>query len=162
MLHRLPNDIRELGRTPVFRGLSNRELDALQRLGTMIVRGPGELVVRSWQSSSQIVVIVAGEVVATTDDGRRRTLRDGACFGAFPPWDDVDEPEKVETITRVTLFVVGRREFATIRNVHPRIADRLTTALLTTPGPDAQTPIRQEGQSARSRDISRRLVPHSR
>ncbi len=137
MLHRLPNDIRELGRTPVFRGLSYRELDALQRLGTVVVRGPGELVVRSCQSASQIVVIVAGELVATTDDGRRRTLRDGGCFGAFRPWDDF-EAERVETITRVTLFVVGRRDCATIRTLFPRIADRLTSALLTTPGPDAK------------------------
>jgi CRP-like cAMP-binding protein len=147
MLHRLPKDIRELGWTPVFRGLANRDLDALQRLGTTVVRGPGERLVRSRQSSSQMVVIVTGEVVATTDDGRSRTLSDGACFGAFHPWDDL-EPEGVEAITHVTLFVVGRRELATIRRVYPHIADRLTAALLTTPAPDARAAGRREGRQS--------------
>jgi signal-transduction protein with cAMP-binding, CBS, and nucleotidyltransferase domain len=160
MLRILPNDIRELGRTPAFRRLSNRELDALQRLGTVVVRGPGELVVRSCQSASQIVVIVAGEVAATTDDGHRRTLRDGACFGAFPPWDDLD-PERVETITPVTLFVVGRREFPTIRNMYPAIADCLTTALLTSPGPVAEPVSRHDDRWVGSAHGARRLVPDS-
>jgi signal-transduction protein with cAMP-binding, CBS, and nucleotidyltransferase domain len=161
MLHKLPNDIRELGRTPAFRGLSNRELEALQRFGTVVVRGPGELVVRSCQSASQLVVIIAGEVAATTDDGQRRTLRDGAGFGSFPPWDDFD-PERVETITKVTLFVVGRREFATIRNLYPGIADCLTTALLTSPGSVAEPVRRDDERWVGSAHGARRLVPDSR
>jgi CRP-like cAMP-binding protein len=124
MLHRLPDEIRELGRTPLFRDLSMRELDVVQRLGTVIDRGAGELLCPRGQSAGQIGVIVSGEVAATTAGGRRRHLRDGDCFGTLGRPHDT-EPEEIETVTRVTLFIVSRRELSTIRSVCPRLAARL-------------------------------------
>jgi CRP-like cAMP-binding protein len=135
MLRKLPNDIQALGRTFRFRDLSKRELHAVQRLGTVIDRGAGEVICRLDQSSRQVAVIVCGEVAATTADGRRRRLHDGDCFGSLSSSGQQVEPEEVETVTPVSLFVVGRREYAALRYECPRLAARLAGVHDATPAP---------------------------
>lgn len=144
MLRKLPDDIQALGRTSPFRDLSKRELDAVARLGTVIDRGASKVVCRMHQSTAQLGVIVSGEVAATTAGGRRRHLRDGDCFGSLSDSRHDAEPEEVEAVTPVTLFVVGRREFATLRDACPRLAARLEGVPDVKPTPSSS---RTEGRS---------------
>ena len=96
------------------------------------------------QSTAQLGVIVSGEVAATTAGGRRRHLRDGDCFGSLSDSRHDAEPEEVEAVTPVTLFVVGRREFATLRDACPRLAARLASVPDVKPTPSSS---RTEGRS---------------
>jgi hypothetical protein len=125
MQHPLPNDIRELGQTPLFGGLSKRELERIQRLGTVVDRGPGESLCRAEQSEGQLGIVVTGELVATAPCGCRRYLRRGDWFGSTPCSGCPGVPEEIETVTAVTVFVMSRRELASIRNVCPALATRL-------------------------------------
>ena len=134
MLRKLPTEIQELGRTALFRDLSKRELAAVQRLGTVIDRRAGTVMCRIDQSASQVAVVISGELAATTATGRRRHLRGGAYFGSLRNSASADaEPEQVEAVTPVTVFVVGRRELSTLRDLCPRLAARLAGVCDTKP-----------------------------
>jgi CRP-like cAMP-binding protein len=126
MAHKLPTDITALATTPLFHGLSWRELDAVQHLGTVIDVAPGRRVRCPDQRPAQFAVIVWGEIAATTASGHRRTLGAGDWFGTIAVcWDDYVEPEWYETLIVTTLFVMTRREFLSCAAVCPRLATRI-------------------------------------
>ena len=82
MLQRLPNDILALATTPLFRDFSDRELDAVQRIGTIVDVMPGRVVSRPEDNPAQLVIVVWGQVVGT-DGFRRRVLGSGDWFGSM-------------------------------------------------------------------------------
>ena len=125
MFRKLPEDIKELGRTPLFRDLSKRDLEAVQRLGTVIDR-PGDTVLcHACESVGQVAVIISGVVASTATGGRRRQLGAGDFFGRLSDPAHPAEPQHVEAVTDVTLFVVGTREYGALRYACPRLAARL-------------------------------------
>ena len=133
MRHKLPNDIRALGETQLFRDLSPRELDDIQRLGTVIDRDAGQVLCRADQYAGQIGVVVRGEIAAVTAGGRRRELRKGDWFGSPGALRHETEPEEIVTVSRATLFVMSPRELASVRFACPRLAARLANLCSDTP-----------------------------
>jgi signal-transduction protein with cAMP-binding, CBS, and nucleotidyltransferase domain len=125
MLRKLPDDIQELGRTPLFRDLSKRELAAVQRFGTVIDRAAGTVLCQMCQSVGQVAVIMSGVVATTPAGGRRRQLGAGDFFGVLSDPRHPARPQHIETVTDVTLFVVGERDYSSLRVACPRLAARL-------------------------------------
>jgi hypothetical protein len=122
MFRKLPATISALATTRLFRDLSKRELQTVQRVGTVVDLDPGRPVRCPRSHSGQFAVIVWGEVVATNEAGRRRALGPGDWFGTIAD----DEPETFETQAHTTLFVMSRREYLGLRSVCPRVAARLS------------------------------------
>lgn len=127
MLHKLPDDIQELGRTPLFRDLSKRELAAVQSLGTVVDRAADTVICQMCQSVGQVAVILSGVVATTPAGGRRRQIGAGDIFGVLSDSQHPARPQHVEAVTAVTLFVVGERDYAALRTTCPRLAERLAT-----------------------------------
>lgn len=133
MLRKFPDDIQELGRTPLFRDLSKRELAAVQPLGTVIDRAGGTVLCQMCQSVGQVAVILSGVVATTPADGRRQQLGAGDFFGVLSDSQHPARPQHVEAVTDVTLFIVGERDYPALRTTCPRLAERLATPGDTTP-----------------------------
>ncbi len=135
MFRRFPTDIAALASTQLFRDLSNRELDTISRIGTVVDIAPGRRVRCPRRHPGQFAVVVWGEIVATTDDGDRCVLRAGDWFGTIAgSVSDTSsegeatgaEPVSFETVRPTTLFVMSRREFAGLRTACPRVAARVS------------------------------------
>jgi len=127
MLRKLPDDITALATTPLFRDLSKRELDAAQRMGTVVDLAARRRVRCPEQQPAQFAVVVWGEIAATTTDGRRRVLRAGDWFGTVAAGPGTGgEDATFETLTDTTLFVMNRREFVRCRSICPRLAARVS------------------------------------
>lgn len=125
MLQRLPNDILALATTSLFRDFSDRELDAVQRIGTIVDVSPGRIVSRPEDNPEQLVFVVWGQVVGT-DGLRRRILGSGDWFGSMDAVRTrTADSEVFETLCATTLFVMNRREFATLRSTFPRVVARM-------------------------------------
>ena len=81
--HCLPADLRALGRTPLFRGTSDRQLSAAQQFGTIVNAAAGRVLCRQGQQPGQFVVVVSGRVITVAPSGHHRILGRGECFGAL-------------------------------------------------------------------------------
>ena len=127
MLHKLPDDIQELGRTPLFRDLSKRELAAVQSVGTVVDRAAGTVICQTCQSVRQVAVILSGVIATTPDGGRRYQLGAGDFFGVLSDSRHPAPPQHVEAVTDVSLFVIGERDYTALRMACPRLAERLAT-----------------------------------
>ena len=135
MFRKLPDDIQELGRTPLFRDLSKRDLAAVQRLGTVIDRPADTVLCQACESVGQVAVVISGVVATTAVGSRRRQLGAGDFFGLLSDRAHPAEPQHVEAVTDVTLFVIGTREYAALRHACPRLAARLARIDDTNPVP---------------------------
>jgi CRP-like cAMP-binding protein len=156
----LPADVRALGRTPLFRGCTNRQLFNAQRYGTIVDAAAGRVLCRQGQQPGQFVVIVSGRLITVASSGAHRMLSYGDWFGALAsPGQPNVEPEGVAAVTASVLFVVSRQEFAGLEEACPDFGARLTSGSLmlrartseqppsvprvvTTPQPRGKTPCR--------------------
>ena len=128
MRHSLPADVRALGRTPLFRGCTDRQLFNAQRYGTIIDADAGRVLCRRSQRPGQLVVIVSGRVITVAPSGADRILGRGECFGALAtPGQPCAEPEGVAAVTASVLFVVSRNEFAGLVEACPSFGVRLSS-----------------------------------
>jgi len=128
MRHRLPADVRTLGRTPLFRGCTDRQLFNAQRYGTIIEADAGRVLCRQGQRPGQLVVIVSGRVITVAPSGAHRILCRGECFGALAtPGRPCAEPEAVAAVTACVLFAVGRNEIAGLVRVCPSFGAHLAS-----------------------------------
>jgi len=127
MFRKLPTDIQALATTPLFRDFSKRELESVQRIGTIVELAPRRQVSRPGETPAQFVVLVRGRVVATTNLGVRRVLREGEWFGTVECRGRVvREPETYRTVITTTLFVMNAHEFAALQAACPRFAARIS------------------------------------
>ncbi len=129
MFPRFPPDVTAMSATPPFGDLTRREVDAVQRYGTVADVRAGRPVPGQRRHPEQFVIVIRGQIAAVTDYGRRRYLWAGDCFG-MPAEDETGLGlETFEALTAATLFVMTRREFASLRAECPRLGTRLATQL---------------------------------
>jgi hypothetical protein len=143
MFRRFPPDILALAATPLFLNLTDRELDAVQRAGTVVDVPAGRTMPCPGRHPAQFAVVIWGQVAATSRDGRRRVLRAGDWFGTgaeegtaavpdrlsyrHPSGQAYPEPaprETFETVVPTTLFVMNRRDLAVLGARCPCLAAR--------------------------------------
>ena len=129
MLRKLPVEIDALIDTPLCRDVPRRELDAVDRLGTVVNVAPGRLLAWPDQHPMQIVVILNGAVIGIPTSGSPRILGRWAWFRSTTDRDHL-KPETFETLIPSTVFVIGQREFGALRVA----SDRLAARLLNPPG----------------------------
>jgi hypothetical protein len=149
MFRRFPPDILALAATPLFLNLTDRELDAVQRAGTVVDVPAGRTVPCPGRHPAQFAVVIWGQVAATSGDGRRRVLRAGDWFGtvaeegtaAVPDLDftgghragpEAFAQETFETMVPTTLFVMNRRDLAVLASRCPSLAARFRGLLTRT------------------------------
>ncbi|MBE0428455.1 MAG: Crp/Fnr family transcriptional regulator [Thermoleophilia bacterium] len=144
-----------LKRTPVFRGLSDEELDEIVPLLIERKLRGNTVVFHEGDTASAFYLVKTGRVkiYKVSPDGREQVLAilsDGQIFGDVPTFDGGPYPATAETMDDTKIFLIPREDLLGVVRRHPEIAIKVIAVL---------------GQRLRQalelvRDLSFKQVPH--
>jgi CRP/FNR family cyclic AMP-dependent transcriptional regulator len=120
-----------LKRLPIFAACSDRDLEAVARLSTTLDIGPGKVLATEGLPGQEFVVIRAGTVKVTRDGAELAELGPGDYFGEISLMDGGPRTATVTAVTPVTIEVVERRDFDSLLETVPGLAQRLMIGLAT-------------------------------
>jgi CRP/FNR family transcriptional regulator, cyclic AMP receptor protein len=100
-----------LERTPLFAGLSRRELEHISRLVKEVDVPVGKHLAAAGETGRELFVIVEGRAVVTTRRGRAVYLGPGDAFGEMSLIDGEPRSANVQATTPMRLLTLGYREF---------------------------------------------------
>lgn len=111
----------------IFDGLSGRERRKLQQLFSVVEMGPGALVGSQGAACREFAVIVSGSVAVSVDGQPLAVLDEGCHFGELGLLDRSDRRRRASVVTLepTRLGVANRREFATLLDCFPLVAERV-------------------------------------
>jgi CRP/FNR family transcriptional regulator, cyclic AMP receptor protein len=118
-----------LGRCPFFADLSRGELRELAKVTEDMEVEEGKTLTREGASGSEFFVIVDGEVAVTKDGSEVRTLGEGDFFGEISLLEDRPRTATVTAKTPLRFFVLTRRNFRSLLDKQPELAEKVTGAL---------------------------------
>ncbi len=118
-----------LRNVPLFRGLSQRQLEQVARLADEVEVPSGVRLATAGEAGHELYVIVAGEAVVKIPSGRSVRLRAGEFFGEMSLIDGGPRSAQVEAATPMKLLVVGHREFWTLLREAPPLITKIMRAL---------------------------------
>jgi CRP-like cAMP-binding protein len=118
-----------LRNVPLFRGLSQRQLEQVARLADEVEVPSGTRLATAGEAGHELYVIVAGEAVVKIPNGRSVRLRSGEFFGEMSLIDGGPRSAQVEAATPMKLLVVGHREFWTLLREAPPLTPKIMRAL---------------------------------
>jgi CRP/FNR family cyclic AMP-dependent transcriptional regulator len=120
-----------LKRLPIFAACSDRALEAVARLSTTLDVAPGKVLATEGLPGQEFVVIRAGTVKVTRGDAELAELGPGDYFGEISLMDGGPRTATVTALTPVTIEVVERRDFDSLLETVPGLAQRLMIGLAT-------------------------------
>jgi CRP-like cAMP-binding protein len=118
-----------LQRIPLFAGLKRQQVERLGMLADEVDVPTGKVLMRQGDSGSDMMVLVRGSVAVERDGERLNTLGPGDFFGEIAL---VDGGPRTATITAEepsTLLVVTHRDFHSMMEEFPEVADQVLNAL---------------------------------
>ena len=120
-----------LSRTPFFEGFAKKDLTAIARHAETIDIEPGMALVREGQTGREFFVIAQG--TATIQRGGRKIakLGPGDAFGELSLLVGAKRNATVRADTRMTVVVLGQREFLGTLQDSPQLAFKLLKQLAT-------------------------------
>jgi len=118
-----------LNRSPLFEGLSGRQLTQIARLTDDLDVPAGTVLCQEGSRGREFFVIVEGEAEVTRHGKRVAVLRDGEFFGEIALLEPVTRTATVTAATPLRFFVVGEREFSGLIATDPGIERKLLRAL---------------------------------
>lgn len=125
---RLDGALLELAATPLFAGLSPRELQAVARSADRFQAPAGAVLARAEQPSAQFVVLTGG-IAEASDAVDPRLLSAGDHFGELTVLEVAPQVPTVRAVTAVRGFAFGRRGFWDAVAQTPSLAVRLACSL---------------------------------
>ena len=120
-----------LKRLPIFAACSARDLEAVARLSTTLDIPPGKVLATEGVPGHEFVVIRAGTVEVTRNGAKLAELGPGDYFGEISLMDGGPRTATVTAVTPVTIEVVERRDFDSLLETVPGLAQRLMIGLAT-------------------------------
>jgi voltage-gated potassium channel len=101
----------ELAEVALFRGLSRRELKAVDGLTMSIRRPAGTILARRGTTGLEVFVVVSGEVEMRSRTGDAVTIGAGELCGELPPVGPTTRDSTLVTTRPSELLVLSRAEF---------------------------------------------------
>lgn len=120
-----------LRRVPLFKGLSQRQLEQVARLVDEYEAPAGKRLATAGEAGRELFIIVSGQVRVSLPRGRTVRLGPGEFFGEISLVDGGPRSASVEAMTPMRLLVVGRREFWALLNEAPSLNASIMCALAT-------------------------------
>jgi CRP/FNR family cyclic AMP-dependent transcriptional regulator len=120
-----------LKRLPIFAACSNKDLEAVARLSTTLDVAPGKVLATEGLPGQEFVVIRAGTVKVSRGGVELAELGPGDYFGEISLMDGGPRTATVTAKTPVTIEVVERRDFDSLLETVPGLAQRLMIGLAT-------------------------------
>jgi CRP-like cAMP-binding protein len=121
--------IEHLSRINLFEECSNRELQAIAKVGDEITMTAGTVIVDQGQMGREAFVLMDGQVTVRRNGRKITTLSTGAVIGELSLLDHGPRTATVTCDTDCELFVIDQRHFRGVIEHHPAIAMKLLAAL---------------------------------
>lgn len=118
-----------LKRLKIFAACSDKDLEAVARLSTTLDISNGKVLATEGVPGQEFVVIRAGTVKVTRGGAELAELGPGDYFGEISLMDGGPRTATVTAITPVTIEVVERRDFDTLLETVPGLAQRIMIGL---------------------------------
>jgi CRP-like cAMP-binding protein len=121
--------ITALKQSPLFEGLSRKQLANLARLTDELDMPAGTVLCKEGSRGREFFVIVDGEAEVTRAGRQVATLGAGDFFGEIALVDRVNRAATVTAVTPLRLFVISDREFHSVLETDPTIERKVLRAL---------------------------------
>ena len=118
-----------LARTPLFSGLSKKELTELARMSDDLEIEAGHVLCREGQIGREIFVIVEGEVVVTRKGRPVKRSGGDEFFGEIALLEDIPRTATVKAKTPLRLFVLTSRDFRRLVDSSPSVERKVMRSL---------------------------------
>ena len=118
-----------LASIPLFRALNRKELQKVSRASDETTVPEGRVVVEQGAIGRECFVIVEGSATVRRNGRKVATLGVGDYFGELSLLDHGPRTATVEADSKLTVLVLGQREFSTIIDQVPGLAHKLLASL---------------------------------
>ena len=118
-----------LKRSPLFEGLSRKQLQQLARLTEDLDVPAGTVLCKEGARGREFFVIIEGEASVTSGATHIRTLRGGDFFGEIALLERVQRTASVTATTPLRFFVVSDHTFNSVIQTDPSIERNVLRAL---------------------------------
>ena len=118
-----------LHRIPLFNAFDNRRLERLGMLADEVDVPAGKVLMRQGETGTDMMVIVNGSVSVERDGNRLNTLGSGDFFGEIALVDGGARTATVTTEQPTRLLVITHRDFHSMMEEFPEVADQVMNAL---------------------------------
>ena len=118
-----------LQRIPIFSGFDRRRMERLGMLADEVHVSAGKVLMRQGDIGSDMMVVVRGSVAVERDGNRLNTLGSGDFFGEIALVDGGPRTATVTTEEPTTLLVITHRDFHSMMDEFPEVADQVMNAL---------------------------------
>jgi len=119
----------QLGRVPLFEGLSRKELKLVAQLSTGLDEPAGTVLTREGEAGHEFIVVLEGEIEIRQGDAVIATRGPGTYVGEIALLDHRPRTATVVAKTPVKIEVIGQREFAGLLAEVPEISQKLVPAM---------------------------------
>jgi CRP/FNR family transcriptional regulator, cyclic AMP receptor protein len=118
-----------LKQSPLFEGLSRKQLVALARLTDDIEVPAGTVLCGQGQRGQEFFVIIEGEATVTRGGKAVATIGSGDFFGEIALLEHVVRTATVRAATPLRFFVVSDRAFQAVLDTDPKVERKVLRAL---------------------------------
>jgi CRP/FNR family cyclic AMP-dependent transcriptional regulator len=122
-------DAKRLESLPLFRDLSRKERDQIARWTDEVEVPAGYMLVEQGRFPHEFFVIESGTVSVTKDDKHLADLGPGDFFGEIAIVEHDRRTASVVATTPLTAIVMLSRDFETMADVMPHVAERIHSAI---------------------------------
>jgi CRP/FNR family transcriptional regulator, cyclic AMP receptor protein len=130
-MKRLSQDtkIAALKRSPLFEGLSHKQLGEVARLSDDLDVPPGTVLCRQGQRGQEFFVIVEGEASVSRDGEEVATISRGDFFGEISLLERVVRTATVTATTQLRFFVISDWAFNGVLETDPSVERKVLRTL---------------------------------
>ncbi len=118
-----------LKQSPLFEGLSRKQLAQLARLSDDLDLPAGTVLCKEGSRGREFFVIIDGEAEVTKGGRRVATLGAGDFFGEIALLERVNRTATVTAITPLRFFVISDQAFTSVLDTDPAIERKLLRGL---------------------------------
>jgi CRP-like cAMP-binding protein len=116
-------------RSPLFEGLSRKQLTEVARLSDDLEVPAGTVLCEEGARGREFFVIIEGEAKVTRGGRRVATVGAGDFFGEIALLERVNRTATVTATTPLRFFVITAQAFAAVRDADPTVERKLLHAL---------------------------------
>lgn len=118
-----------LKQSPLFEGLSRKQLAQLARLSDDLDLPPGAVLCKEGSRGREFFVIIDGEAEVTKGGRPVATLGSGDFFGEIALLERVNRTATVTAVTPLRFFVISDQAFTSVLDTDPAIERKVLRAL---------------------------------
>jgi CRP/FNR family transcriptional regulator, cyclic AMP receptor protein len=118
-----------LKQSPLFEGLSRKQLARLAQLSDDLDLPPGAVLCQEGSRGREFFVIIDGEAKVTKRGRRVATLGPGDFFGEIALLERVQRTATVTAATQLRFFVISDTAFSSVLDTDPEIERKVLRAL---------------------------------